>query len=109
MLKVERGVFEKAILQIVESTNTEELIREFSLHRIFFYSLLKDISKGEGSPNYHILKKIALNRRISEQSIVERAKHILSYLSPDELEEIKSVLWNPSRTITGPEDVKPQK
>jgi LysM repeat protein len=87
MLKVEKRVFEKTILRIIESTDTEELIRGFSLHRIFFYSLLKDISKGKGSANYHILEKIARNREISEQFIVERARHILSYLSPGEPEE----------------------
>src|SRR5919108_3481789 len=98
MLKVERRVFEKSILQIVNSTDTEELIREFSLHRIFFYSLLKDISEGEDSPNYHVLEKIARNRKISEQSVVEQAKHILSYLSPDEpADPVKRSKYNARR------------
>ena len=87
MLKVEKKVFEKLVIQIVNSTDIEELIAEFSLHRIFFYSLLKDISKGKGSPNYHVLKKFAQDRQISEQSIIERATYVLSYIAPDEPKE----------------------
>ncbi|HZX13152.1 MAG TPA: hypothetical protein VFF49_01980, partial [Thermodesulfobacteriota bacterium] len=79
MLKVEKKVFEKVISQIIRATDIRELVREFSKDTFFFFSLLKDISRGKDSPNYHALKKVARDEKISEQFIVEQAKFILSY------------------------------
>ena len=87
MLRVEKRDYEKAVVQIITSTDPRDLIREFSLYRVFFYSLLKDVSRGEDSPNYFIIKKIARDRKINEQFIVDQAKFVLSQLAPDEPEE----------------------
>lgn len=84
MLKVKEKAFEKFIVQILNS-DTKEVMREFSKDFVFFYSLLKDISGGEGSPNYDALKKVADDKRVSGQFIVERARFLIScYFSEDE-------------------------
>ena len=87
MLKVDKKVFEKVISQIIRATDIRELVREFSKDTFFFFSLLKDISRGKDSPNYHALKKVARDEKISEQFIVEQAKFILSYFAPYEPKE----------------------
>lgn len=87
MLKVDRKLFEKVVLQIVESKDIEGLTREFSLHRVFFYSLLNDISKGKLSLNYPVLEKIAGDKNIDRELIIHRAQRVLSYLAPDEGED----------------------
>src|SRR3989304_581829 len=87
MLKVEKKVFEKVISQIIRATDIRELVREFSKDTFFFFSLLKDISRGKDSPNYHALKKVARYKKIREQFIVEQAKFILSYFAPYEPKE----------------------
>lgn len=84
MLKVERKVFENVIVRIIESTDKRKLIEEFSKDPVFFCSVLSDISKGKGSPNYHVLKKFTRNKEIIEQFVIEQAKSVLSYFAPDE-------------------------
>src|ERR671924_2050377 len=103
MLRVERKVFEKAVVQIITSTDLRDLIKEFSLYRVFFYSLLKDVSRGEGSPNYPIIKKIARDRKINEQFIVDQAKFVLSQLAPDEPEEDYYKILNVPSTASAEE------
>lgn len=87
MLTVERREFERVILMIIESNDVRELLREFSKDRLFFYSILKDISCGEDSPNYPLLERIAGAKRISPRYIVEASRMLLSYLAPNEPEE----------------------
>src|ERR1700758_4816568 len=103
MLKVEIKAFEKVIVRIVNSTDIRELRGEFSKDAVFFCSLLKDISKGEDSPNYHVLKKVARDRKISEQFIIEQAKSILSLFAPDEPKEDYYKILNISRSASADE------
>jgi hypothetical protein len=104
-MKVESKIYEKVIIRVVRSKNISELRREFSLHgyRVFFYSLLKDISRGKDSPNYQVLKKVARDKKISEQFIVERAKYVLSYLAPHEPKEDYYEILNISRSASADE------
>ncbi|MBF8303513.1 MAG: Jem1p, DnaJ-like protein subfamily er 3, partial [Candidatus Dadabacteria bacterium] len=69
----------------------------------FFFSLLKDISRGKDSPNYHALKKVARDEKISEQFIVEQAKFILSYFVPYEPKEDYYKILNVSYTASAEE------
>ena len=103
MLKVEKKVFEKVISQIIRATDIRELVREFSKDTFFFFSLLKDISRGKDSPNYHALKKVARDEKISEQFIVEQAKFILSYFAPYEPKEDYYKILDVSHTASAEE------
>lgn len=87
MLRVDKKVFERVIARIVGVTDVRELAEEFSKDRIFFCSLLKDISMGRDSPNYYVLREFARDMMISEQFIVEQAKSVLSVFAPDEPKE----------------------
>jgi LysM repeat protein len=87
MLKVDRKLYERAVLQILEAQKTEQLLTAFSLNRVLLYSLLNDVSMGKGSPNYHVLKHIAHDRNIDEHVIFERADSIISDLTEDNEEE----------------------
>jgi curved DNA-binding protein CbpA len=62
--------------------------------------LLKDISKGKDSPNYHVLKKVAQKEKISEQFIIERAKFILSHFVPSDPKEDYYKILNVSPTAS---------
>jgi len=83
MLRIERKVFEKVILQIIDSADMRELVCEFSKNPPFFHSLLSDISKGKDSPNYHLLERVAGDKKVNEEFIVQQAKSILSFFAPD--------------------------
>ncbi len=87
MLRVDKEVFEKMVIRIVGVTDLRELTGEFSGDKVFFCSLLKDISRGKDSPNYHVLREIAKDIMISEQFIIDQAKSILSFFAPDEPKE----------------------
>ena len=87
MIKIDRKVFENLIDKIVSSTDIRKILNEFSGDYVFFSSFLKDIAKGEYSPNYDLLKKLARERKVSAQFIIEQAKIILKYLTKNEPKE----------------------
>ncbi|MER3446519.1 MAG: hypothetical protein C4291_06585 [Candidatus Dadabacteria bacterium] len=103
MLKVDRKAFERVIIRSVGVTDVRELAGEFSKDRIFFCSLLKDISNGKDSPNYHVLREIARDIMLSEQFIVEQAKFVLSAFAPDEPSEDYYKILNVSHTASADE------
>ncbi|MGQ0792538.1 MAG: DnaJ domain-containing protein [Deltaproteobacteria bacterium] len=84
MLVVETKVYEKVILQIINAEDMRKLVKEFLKDRFFFYSVVRDISKGEFSPNYHIIAKVAREKKIDEQFILDQARFVLSYFNLDE-------------------------
>jgi len=105
MLKIENKVFEKVIIKMIRAMDMRELVREFSKDRIFFFSLLNDISRGKDSPNYQALKKVARDEKIGEKFIVEQAKFLLTYFAPYEPKEDYYRILNVSHTDSA-EDIK---
>jgi len=69
---------------IIRTTDKRILIEEFSKDPSLFGSILRDISNGMDSSNYHLLKKHTKNNKIIEQFVVEQARLILSQLPPYE-------------------------
>lgn len=105
MLKVEKKVFEKVVGHIITSTDIRELIREFSLYRVFYYSLLSDIAQGRESRHYYILKSIARDRKISEEFIIEQARSVLSHFAPEKPKENYYEMLNVPPTASA-EDIR---
>jgi curved DNA-binding protein CbpA len=105
MLKVEKKIFEKVVDQIITSIDIRELVREFSLYRVFYYSLISDISQGRESRHYYILRRIARERKISEQFIIDQARLLLAHLGPDKPQENYYEVLNVSPTASA-EDIR---
>ncbi len=98
--RVDRRVFEKVISWLINSWDRRELPEEFSNDFLYFCCILKDISRGKDSPNYHVLKKCAWNNEVVEQFIIENANLAFSYFVPLELKESYYDILNVSFTCS---------
>ncbi len=87
MLEVDIKVFEGVIAQLLRKTDKKKLIEEFSTNPRFYCSILKDISRGKDSANYHVLENLTWNNKIIEQFVVDQARSVLSYFSADKPED----------------------
>ena len=105
MITINSKTLEKVVLELVESTDLRRLSKEFLRDRVFFYSVLKDISRGKDSPNYRVIRKIAKKKKIKEDFIVDQARSIISYLAPEEPVEDYYRVLNVSPSAT-PEEIR---
>jgi curved DNA-binding protein CbpA len=105
MITINSKTLEKVVLELVESTDLRRLSKEFLKDRVFFYSVLKDISRGKDSPNYRVIRKIAKKKKIKEDFIVDQARSIISYLAPEEPREDYYRVLNVSPSAT-PEEIR---
>jgi len=105
MITINSKTLEKVVLELVESTDLRRLSKEFLRDRVFFYSVLKDISRGKDSPNYRVIRKIAKKKKIKEDFIVDQARSVISYLAPEEPVEDYYRVLNVSPSAT-PEEIR---
>ncbi|GJM17005.1 MAG: hypothetical protein DHS20C13_23320 [Thermodesulfobacteriota bacterium] len=82
MINIDAKTFEQLISDFIDARDISSLVNEFSKDRAFYYNVLKDISRGQSSVNYKILKKVALKKKVSENFIIEQAKFVLGYIVP---------------------------
>jgi len=88
MINLDSRAFEKIISDFIDARDIRTLVDKFSKDRVFYYRVLKDVSKGKESQNYSILKKVARKKKVSESFIIEQAKSVLSYIAPYDEPEI---------------------
>jgi hypothetical protein len=79
MIVLDKRKYERIVTELIDAKDIRNLVDRYSLDRIYYYHILKDISLGQRSPNYNILKKIAQRRRLKDDFVIEQAKTILSY------------------------------
>ncbi len=82
MIRIRKKSYEKLVADLIYTQDIREIVKKFSVDRIFYYSVLKDISNGRNSPNYHILQNVARKTNLSESFIVEQAKSVLNFYVP---------------------------
>jgi curved DNA-binding protein CbpA/LysM repeat protein len=82
MIILERRKYERIVSELIDAKDIRELAERFSLDRVYYYHILKDISSGERSPNYKLLKSMANKRKLSEDFVMEQAKSILNFFVP---------------------------
>ena len=80
MISIDTKTFEKLISDFIDAHDISSLVNKFSKDRIFYYNVIKDISRGRSSVNYKILKKVARKKKVSENFIIEQAKTFLRYI-----------------------------
>ncbi len=82
MIILDKRKYERIVSELIDAKDIRELADRYSLDRIYYYHILKDISVGKRSPNHRILKKLAQRRRLREDFIVEQAKSVLNFFMP---------------------------
>ncbi len=78
MVEVNRRAYEEVIGKIMRSKDREELMDQFSGDLVFYSSVLRDIARGKGSANYHVLNEWTKNKWLVEKFIIEEARSVLS-------------------------------
>lgn len=84
MITVHRKVLEEIIADLISTNDFRMLVQKYSYEKVFYYYLFKDIARGSDSPNYKIFQKVVKKKRVSEGFVIDQAKSILRYLSPDD-------------------------
>ncbi|MEQ9618867.1 MAG: LysM peptidoglycan-binding domain-containing protein [Deltaproteobacteria bacterium] len=82
MIRLNKRTYDRVVAELVYTNDIRKLVDRFSVDRIFYFNILKDISDGKRSPNYNLLKKIARRKKLNENFIIEQAKSVLNFYVP---------------------------
>ncbi|MCI0482202.1 MAG: DnaJ domain-containing protein [Candidatus Dadabacteria bacterium] len=82
MIILDKRKYERIVSELIDAKDIRELAERFSLDRIYYYHILKDVSSGRRSPNYKLLEGIAERRKLSVDFIVEQSKSVLNFFVP---------------------------
>lgn len=82
MLILDKRKYERIVSDLIDAKDIREIVDKFSIDRIYYYHVLKDISSGQRSPNFKHLQSIARKRKLSENFIIEQSKSVLNYFVP---------------------------
>ena len=82
MIRLNKRTYDRVVAELVYTSDIRKLFDKFSVDRIFYFNILKDISDGKRSRNYDLLKKVARKRKLSENFIIEQAKSVLNFYVP---------------------------
>lgn len=82
MIILDKRKYERIVSELIDAKDIRELADRFSLDRVYYYHILKDISSGQRSPNYKLLEDIADRRKLSVDFIVEQSKSVLNFFLP---------------------------
>ena len=82
MIILDKRKYERIVSELIDAKDIRELAERFSLDRVYYYHILKDISSGQRSPNYRLLEGIAGRRKLSVDFIIEQSKSVLNFFVP---------------------------
>ena len=82
MIILDKRKYERIVSELIDAKDIRELAERFSLDRVYYYHILKDISSGQRSPNYKLLEDIAVRRKLSVDFIMEQSKSVLNFFLP---------------------------
>ncbi|MGH7892314.1 MAG: DnaJ domain-containing protein, partial [Thermodesulfobacteriota bacterium] len=82
MIILDKRKYERIVSELIDAKDIRALADRFSLDRVYYYHILKDISSGQRSPNYKLLEDIAERRKLSVDFIVEQSKSVLNFFLP---------------------------
>lgn len=82
MIILDKRKYERIVSELIDAKDIRDLADRFSLDRVYYYHILKDISSGQRSPNYKLLEDIAERRKLSVDFIVEQSKSVLNFFVP---------------------------
>jgi len=82
MITIQRRAYERLITELIYARDLRRLVKKYSVDRAYYFSILKDISKGKRSPNYDFLTQVARKKDLSEDFIVEQARSVLNFYVP---------------------------
>lgn len=82
MIILDKRKYERIVSELIDAKDIRDLAERYSLDRVYYYHILKDITLGDRSPNYNILKSIVKRRKLGEDLVIEQAKSVLNYFVP---------------------------
>ena len=96
MIKISKKDYETILLQILNAKDMRE-IAGLIIKSYRFGLVISDLSLGEKSPNYHILKNFASVRKINEKFLIDQSVSAISIIKPesDEMDYYKILDSNP--------------
>ncbi len=89
MIELEKKDYEAVVSEIVSTKDLRLLIEKSIKNHRHYRSIVLDISKGPKSRNFKIIKEISKSKKISESFIVDQAKSVVSFFSPDDVDELE--------------------
>jgi curved DNA-binding protein CbpA len=82
MIILDKRKYERIVSELIDAKDKRDVADRFSVDRVYYYHILKDISLGQRSPNYKLLEDIADKRKLSVDFIVEQSKSVLNIFLP---------------------------
>ncbi|HML95677.1 MAG TPA: DnaJ domain-containing protein [Thermodesulfobacteriota bacterium] len=83
MITLDKWRYERIVSELIDGKDIRIIAERFSRDRVFYFHVLRDISSGERSPNFKLLRKIAEKRRVSTDFIIEQARLVVNYTIPN--------------------------
>lgn len=83
MITLKKRRYERIVSYLISGGDIRAIADQFTMDRVFYFHVLRDIASGDRSPNYRILKRIAAKRKVSEDFIVEQARSVINYTIPN--------------------------
>lgn len=81
MIKISRKDYESILSKILNAKDMRE-ITGLMIKSYRFGVVISDLSQGENSPNYHLLKKFAAARKINEKFLIDQSISAISIIKP---------------------------
>lgn len=83
MITLDKRRYERIVSELVDGKDIRLIAERFSMDRVFYFHVLRDIASGDRSPNFSLLRKIADKRKVSTDFIIEQARLVINYTIPN--------------------------
>lgn len=83
MITLDKRRYERIVSELIDGKDIRIIAERFSMDRVFYFHVLRDIATGDRSPNFRLLRKIAEKRRVSTDFVVEQARLVINYTIPN--------------------------
>ena len=83
MITLDKWRYERIVSELIDGKDIRIIAERFSMDRVFYFHVLRDIASGDRSPNFRLLRKIAEKRKVSTDFVIEQARLVINYTIPN--------------------------
>ncbi len=83
MITLDKRRYERIVSELIDGKDIRIIAERFSMDRVFYFHVLRDIASGDRSPNFRLLRKIAEKRKVSTDFVVEQSRLVINYTIPN--------------------------